>query len=97
MVDNIKLNKVLPSLSSTPKVKRMDRRSGKDRQNQFEDVLGEKRRKKKKKDDSEPASIPADEKFAGGTPFDLDATKQDADEDENSAESPSNRIIDIRV
>ena len=97
MVDNIKLNKVLPSLSSAPKVKRMDRRSGKDRQNQFEDVLGEKRRKKKKKDDSEPASIPADDKFSGERPFDPDVPGQDAAEDETTADSPSNRIIDIRV
>ena len=97
MVDNIKLNKVLPSLSSAPKVKRMDRRSGKDRQNQFEDVLKEKRRKKKKQDDSEPASIPADDKFTGERPFDPDAARQDADEDETSADSSTNRIIDIRV
>ena len=97
MVDNIKLNKVLPSLSSAPKVKRMDRRNGKDRQNQFEDLLKEKRRKKKKQDDSEPASIPADDKFAGEKPFDPDTTRQDADADATSAESPSNRIIDIRV
>jgi hypothetical protein len=97
MVDNIKLNKVLPSLSSAPKVKRMDRRSGKDRQNQFEDVLKEKRRKKKKQDDSEPASIPADDQFAEGGPFDPDTPRQAADEDEISAESPSSRIIDIRV
>jgi len=97
MVDNIKLNKVLPSLSSAPKVKRMDRRSGKDRQSQFEDVLKEKRRKKKKQDDSESASIPADDKFAGGRPFDSDTPRQDADEDATSAEGPSNRIIDIRV
>ena len=97
MVDNIKLNKVLPSLSSAPKVKRMDRRSGKDRQNQFEDVLKEKRKKKKKQDDPEPASVPADDKFGGGRPFGLDTTRQDSEEDETSAEGPSNRIIDIRV
>ena len=97
MVDNIKFNKVLPYLSSAPKVERMDRRSGKDRQNQFKEVLKGKRRKKKKRDDSEPASIPADDKLAGENPFDVDTPKQDAEEDATSAQSPSNRIIDIRV
>jgi hypothetical protein len=97
MVDNIKLNKVLPSLSSAPKVKRPDRRKGNYQQNSFEEVLKKKRRKKKKKDDSELASIPA-----GGNAGDDEhsahyATMKDADEDEKSADFPASRIIDIRV
>jgi hypothetical protein len=97
MVDNIKLNKVLPSLSSAPKVKRTDQRKGNDPQNAFEEVFKKKRRKKKKKDDSELASIPDGGNSADDKHSVRYATRKDADEDEKSADSPSNRIIDIRV
>jgi hypothetical protein len=97
MVDNIKFNKILPSLSAAPKVKRMDRRSGNDRQNPFQELLKKKRRKKKLQEDSQLATIPDEENFAGGEPGDLGAVGQDADKGEKTAECPSNRIIDIRV
>ena len=97
MVDNIKFNKILPSLSSAPKVKRMDRRSGNDRQNPFQELMKKKRRKKKLIGDSQLATITDEENFADGRPGEHDAAGQDADEGEKASECPSNRIIDIRV
>ena len=97
MVDNIKLNKVLPTLSSAPKVKRADQRKGNDPQNSFEEVFKKKRRKKTKKEDSELASIPDGDNAADDEHSARYATRKDADEDEKTADSQSSRIIDIRV
>jgi hypothetical protein len=97
MVDSLKLNKVLPSLSSAPKVKRTDQRKGNDPQNPFEEVFKKKRRKKKKKDDSELASSPDGDNSAGDEHSARYATRKDADEEEKSTDPSLNRIIDIRV
>lgn len=97
MVDNIKLNKVLPALSSAPKVKRTDKRRGDEQQNPFEEVLKKRRRKKKKKDDAEQANTTDGRNSTDngqGAPAD---TRKDAEEGEKPADCTSNRIIDIRV
>ena len=49
MVDNININKVSPLLSSTERIKSVDRRQRKSQQPPFEGVLQDKQKKKKKK------------------------------------------------
>jgi hypothetical protein len=97
MVDNIKLNKILPSLSSAAKVQRPDQRKDNHQQNSFEEVFKKKRRKKQKKDDSELASISAEGNAGDDEPSEQYDPMKDADKEEKSADSPSSRIIDIRV
>jgi len=97
MVDNIKLNKVLPSLSSTSRVKRTDQKDGNDQHHSFEEVLKKKRKKKKRKDDSELAGITNGDNSGDDGQSALHASTTDVDEKEKSAESPPSRIIDIRV
>jgi hypothetical protein len=97
MVDNIKLNKVVPALSSAPKVKRVDQRRGDEQQNPFEEVLKKRRRKKKKKDDSEQDNKtdgPNSTDNGQGAPA---AASKDAEKGQKPADCESNRIIDIRV
>ena len=49
MVDNIKLNKILPLLSSTERVKQVDRRQRNSQESPFNDTLKGKKKKKKEK------------------------------------------------
>jgi hypothetical protein len=97
MVDNIKLNKVLPALSSAPKVKRTDQRRGHEQQNPFEEELKKRRRKKKKKDDSEQANITDGRNSTDNGQSAPAATGKDAKEGEKPADCASKRLIDIRV
>jgi len=97
MVDNLKLNKILPSLSPAPKVKRTGQRKRNDQQNPFEEEFKKKRRKKKKQDDSEHAGIPDRENSTDDVQHALHADRQDADRGEISTDSAPSRIIDIRV
>jgi hypothetical protein len=57
MVDNIKLNKILPSLSPAPKVKRADSRGRNRQQTPFKESF-EQEQKKKKKEDPDQAGQP---------------------------------------
>lgn len=97
MVDNIKFNKVLPALSSAPKVKRTDQRRGGEQQNSFEEVLKKRRRKKKKKDDSEQADINDGRNSTDDGQGAPAADSKDPEEGQKPADCPPNRIIDIRV
>ena len=97
MVDNIKLNKILPSLSSPPKVKPTDQRRRSDQQYPFEVVIKKRRRKKKKKDHSENAGIPDDHYSTDDGQTARPAESEDAAGEEKPIDSASSRIIDIRV
>lgn len=97
MVDNIKFNKVLPSLSSAPKVNRTDRRKGKNQRYPFEEEFERKHRKKKKKSNSQLDSIPDGGNSAEDENNKRYTAKRDADGDEKSTDPSSSRIIDIRV
>ena len=97
MVDNLKLNKILPSLSPAPKVKRTGQRKRSDRQNPFEEEFKKKRGKKKKEDDSEHAGIPDRENSVADGQRMLHAGRRGAERGEMSTDSEPSRIIDIRV
>jgi hypothetical protein len=97
MVDNIKLNKILPRLSPAPKVKRTDQRRRNDQQNPFEEVFKKKRAKKKKKADLENAATHDSGHSTDDEQSALHAAGKDADKEDKSGDSSSNRIIDIRV
>ena len=97
MVDYLKLNKILPSLSPAPKVKRTGQRKRKDQQNPFEEEFKKMRGKKKKEDDSEHAGIPDRENSIADVQRVLHAGRQGTDREEMSTDSEPSRIIDIRV
>jgi len=97
-VENIKLNKILPSLSPPPEVKRTDQRRRSDQQNPFEVIIKKKRRKKKKKKNQfENAGIPDDDYSTDDGQSTLPAESEDAAGEDKPIDSASSRIIDIRV
>jgi hypothetical protein len=97
-VDNLKLIKLLPSLSPTPKVKRTAYRGSNHQQTPFKETFKQKR---EKKDDSERVSEQAtvsESENAAGTKHDKrSATENNAAKRGNPFGSLRNRIIDIRV
>jgi len=97
MVDNIKLNKILPSLSPAPKVKRTDHRKRNDQQSPFEEVIKQKRKKKKKKDASEHAGITDSDDSTDDGQHTRQTDREDGDKEEQSTDSAPSKIIDIRV
>jgi hypothetical protein len=97
MVDNIKFNKVLPSLSPDPKVKRADQRRRNDQHSPFEEVIKQKRKKKKKKDDSEHAAVSDGDDTTEDGQRTRPTNRNEADVEEQSNGTAPSRIIDIRV
>jgi len=94
MVDNIKLNKILPLLSSTERVKQVDRRQRNSQESPFNDTL---KKKKKKKKDGENVEISE----AALTEDSVQApshtgNKRSAKNKKPRDDQPS-KIIDIRV
>jgi len=98
MVDDIKLNKVMPALPSAAKVQRTDQKAGNQQQNFFTEVMKKKRRKKKKKEDAESAPKTTDGLSSAddGRRAPISAG-EDGEAGNKSGDYPSNRIIDIRV
>ena len=97
MVDNIKLNKILPLLSSTERVKQVNRRQRNSRQPPFNDTpKGEKKKKKKKKDgenvEISEAALTEDSVQAPSHT----GNKRSAKDKKPRDDQPS-KIIDIRV
>jgi hypothetical protein len=92
MVDNIKINKPLPSLSSTKRVEPVGHRLNNNQQNQFKETFKERQKKKKMKED------PMHVKISGrGVTADSVQHSRQAVTNKKSKESSHNRIIDIRV
>jgi hypothetical protein len=92
MVDNIKINKPLPSLSSAKRVEPVGHRPNNNQKNQFKETFKERQKKKKMKED------PMHVKISGrGVTTDSARHSRQAVTNKKSKESPHNRIIDIRV
>jgi hypothetical protein len=96
MVDNIKFNKILPSLSPARKVKRTDSRGRNNQQTPFQESF-ERKQKKKKKDDPEPVKVSENEISFNALPRNRHADRKGADKCSQSSETARSRLIDIRV
>jgi hypothetical protein len=94
MVDN--LNKILPSISSAQRVKRVGRKQQDNQQNPFKEALKDKENKKKKKKDLEHKII-----SGGGVVSrkkkSVHAVKPTADKRKRNVGGSSEKIIDIRI
>jgi len=95
-VDNIKFNKILPSLSPARKVVRTGSRGRNNQGTPFEDSL-ERKQKKKKKDNSEVAQQPESEIALRIAPPKRQAEIQTADRCSRTGKSVRSKLIDIRV
>ena len=97
MVDNINLNKISPLLSSTERIKSVDRRQRNDEQPPFKGALRDKQKRKKKKkegQDGPPSeSVPVKDRPRHPAP----AVKRHQKKETESQPDQSKKIIDIRV
>ena len=96
MVDNIKFNKILPSLSPAPKVKQTDHRRRNKQQTPFKESL-ERKQKKKKKEISANVKGPESKISLRTIPRQREAAIKGADRCSQSSEPVRSRLIDIRV
>ena len=97
MVDNIDLNKTTPLLSSTERVKRVDRKRRDDQKPPFNTALKDEKKKKKKKKKRE-SEIPAETRNAGDSPpRRARAEKEDKKQGNKLKPDKDKKIIDIRV
>jgi hypothetical protein len=97
MVDNINFNKISPLLSSTERIKRVDRKSRNSQQSPFKRAQQDKQKKKKKKkqdQDEIPSEVTASvdsPRYARHSAADQQGKKM------GSKTGRSKKIIDIRV
>ena len=92
MVDNIKISKLLPSLSSTKKVKPVGHRQNNNQQDLFKETVKERKKKKKTKEDH----MYVKKSGRGATASRVQHTRPTV-ANKKSKESSHKRIIDIRV
>ena len=97
MVDNIKLNKILPLLSSTERVKQVDRRQRNSQESLFNDTLKGKKKKKKKKKDGENVKISEAALTEDSVQTPSHTGKKRSAKDKKSRDDQPPKIIDIRV
>lgn len=96
MVDNIKLGKVLPSLSPARKVQQADANGRNNQQTPFREDLARKQ-KKKKKNDSEHVRVSESKRSIAAVPRNRQADGKGGDKFGPSRTSLPTRLIDIRV
>ncbi len=94
MVDNIKLNKILPLLSSTERVKQVDRRQRNSQESPFNDTL---KKKKKKKKDGENVEISEAALTEDSVQEPSHTGNKRSAKDKKPRDDPPSKIIDIRV
>ena len=92
MMDNIKINKPLPSLSSTKRVKPADHRQNNNEQNLFKKTFKERQKKNKTKEDPMHDNISGSGATAG-----IAQHTRHAVTNKKSKESSHKKNIDIRV
>ena len=90
------MNKILPSLSPAPKVKRTDSRGRKNQQTPFEESF-EQEQKKKKKDDRDRVIETEDRSSLKILPSKGSAAAKSADKAGQTRDTLRHRLIDIRV
>jgi hypothetical protein len=96
MVDHIKFNKILPSLSPARKVVRTGSRGRHNQGTPFEENL-ERKQKKKKKDNSDVAQQPESEITLRIMPPERQAQIKITDRCSRTGKSVRSKLIDIRV
>ena len=94
MVDNIKLNKILPLLSSTERVKQVDRRQRNSQESPFNDTM---KKKKKKKKDGENVEISEAALTEDSVQAPSHTGNKRSAKDKKPRDDQSSKIIDIRV
>lgn len=92
-MDNLKINKMLPSLSQTFKVARTDSRGRNKQQNRFQESPA----RKKKKENPEYANRSESELPLSSMSRKLHAGIKNADKCSHTSESVRSKLIDIRV
>lgn len=99
MMENMKINKILPAFRSTERIKRVDGRRQNNQQRPFKNLLKEKEEKEKKKHamDSDPTDKNDSDMTSDRTKFRIAKSKTDTDVEKISKDSPPRRLIDIRV
>jgi hypothetical protein len=95
-VDNIKFNKILPSLSPARKVIRTDSRGRNNQGTPFKESL-ERKEKKEKKDNPDNAKQPENEISLRIMPPKRQADIEIADRCDHASKSVRSKLIDIRV
>ena len=96
MVDNIKFNKILPSLSPARKVTRTDSRGRNKQQAPFKESH-EQNQNKKKKENSDDVQRPESEISLNIISRKRQADKKNTDKRSHTIESGRHKLIDIRV
>jgi len=97
MVDNIDLNRVSPLLSSTERVKRVDRKQSDSKQPPFEGDLKDEQKKKKKKKKKEDGAGEKTVSTQGSSPPPAPEAKGGRKVKKKSDPEQVKKIIDIRV
>ena len=97
MVDDIKLNRISPLLSSAERVKRVDRRQREQQQPPFKGALKdeEKKKKKKKKDEDQTLTQSISARDSRKPP--AREVKARLKKEKKPTSEPPEKIIDIRV
>ena len=97
MVDDIKLNRISPLLSSAERVKRVDRRQREQQQPPFKGALKdeEKKKKKKKKDEDKTLTQSISARDSRKPP--AREVKARLKKEKKPTSEPPEKIIDIRV
>lgn len=97
MVDNINLNKISPLLSSTERIKRVDRKSDNRQQPPFKGAQQGKQKKKKKKKEGEDGILSEPGSSKDSPRYDRLAVTDHQEKETDPQASQSKKIIDIRV
>ncbi len=97
MVDNIKLNKILPLLSSTERVKQVDRRQRNSNKSPLHDTRKGRKKKKKKKKEGENVKISEAALTEDSVQLPSPTGKKRSAKEKKSRDDQPQKIIDIRV
>ncbi|MGB5750102.1 MAG: hypothetical protein WBM69_24215 [Desulfobacterales bacterium] len=97
MVDNINLNKISPLLSSTERVKSVDRRQRNDQQPPFKGALQDKQKRKKKKKKGRDGTLSESTSVKDRPHPSARAAERHQKKETESPPDQSKKIIDIRV
>ncbi len=97
MVDNIKLNKILPLLSSTERVKQVDRRQRNSHKSPLHDTRKGGKKKKKKKKEGENVKISEAALTEDSVQASSHTKKNRSAKDKRCRDDQPPKIIDIRV
>ena len=97
MVDNIKLNRISPLLSSAERVKRVDRRQRDHQQPPFKGALKDENRKKKKKKKGEDGTLTESISARDSREPPAHEVKVRQKKEKEPASEQPKKIIDIRV